>query len=100
YNGKYDRTAQGSDESSVVVSVLTYAPIFSAFYPDGSLVGRVSGKVSPYASAMAAKRHLQNDRLITNQYAEYQFNNYLKAKINFSYDLSSSKTDAFADKIL
>ena len=93
------RTSQGNSESSVV-AVLTYPSVFSAYNPDGSLIGRLSGKTSPYAAAMAAVRNSQNDRIITNEYVEFTPNQYLRARVNFAFDLSNTREDSFEDKIL
>ena len=98
-DGRNKRTTQGNSEASVV-AVLTYPPVFSSHNPDGSLIGRLSGKTSPYAAAQAAKRNSHNNRIVTNEYIELFFTKNLRFKTNFAYDLSITKEDSFADKIL
>ncbi|MDN3593436.1 SusC/RagA family TonB-linked outer membrane protein [Zunongwangia endophytica] len=87
--------AGGSGNLSVVRELLIRPPSYSMYLPDGSLNGYQFGKRNPVGLAELATHLNKTNRIIGNQYAEYQFSQGLKLRSNVNLDFVSMKEDEF-----
>ena len=87
--------AAGTGNKSLVRELLIRPPSYSMYLPDGSLNGYQWGKRNPVGLAELATHLNTTERLIGNQYLEYQLAEGLKFRSNISLDLLSMKEDEF-----
>ena len=87
--------AGGSGNLSVVRELLIRPPTYSMYLPDGSLNGYQFGKRNPVGLAQLATHLNKTNRIIGNEYAEYQFTDALKLRSNVNLDFVSMKEDEF-----
>lgn len=87
--------AGGTGNNSLVQSILVRPPIYSLTYPDGSPIYYFNGKRNPVGLAKEATHLNTTNRVIGNQYLEYEIINGLKFKTNVSLDFISMKEDEF-----
>ncbi|WP_028376183.1 SusC/RagA family TonB-linked outer membrane protein [Leeuwenhoekiella sp. MAR_2009_132] len=87
--------AGGSGNLSVVRELLIRPPTYSMYLPDGSLNGYQFGKRNPVGLAELATHLNKTNRIIGNEYAEYQFTDALKLRSNVNLDFVSMKEDEF-----
>lgn len=87
--------AGGTGNNSLVQSILVRPPIYSLNYPDGSPIYYFIGKRNPVGLAKEATHLNTTNRIIGNQYLEYQILKGLKFKTNLSVDFISMKEDQF-----
>jgi TonB-linked SusC/RagA family outer membrane protein len=87
--------AGGNGNNSLVQSILVRPPVYSLTYPDGSPINYFNGKRNPVALAEEVTHLNTTNRLIGNQYVEYEIIEGLKFKTNFSLDFISMKEDEF-----
>ncbi len=87
--------AAGTGNTSLVRELLIRPPSYSMYLPDGSLNGYQWGKRNPVGLAELATHLNTTDRLLGNQYAEFQIAEGLKFRSNISLDLLSMKEDEF-----
>ena len=92
--------AGGSGNLSLVRELLIRPPTYSMYLPDGSLNGYQFGKRNPVGLAELATHLNKSNRIIGNEYAEYQFTDYLKIRSNVNLDFVSMKEDEFIPSIL
>jgi TonB-dependent starch-binding outer membrane protein SusC len=95
-NGVTDRvTAAGSGNLSLTQSILVRPPTYSMTYPDGSPINYFNGKRNPVALAEDCTHLNQSNRIIGNQYLEYQIIEGLKFRTNISIDFIAMQEDEF-----
>ena len=100
-NGTNSRiNAGGSGNLSVVRELLIRPPSYAMYLPDGSLNGYQFGKRNPVGLAEQATHLNKSNRIIGNQYAEYQFLEGLKLRSNLNLDYLSMKEDEFLPSTL
>lgn len=100
-NGTNNRiNAGGTGNRSVVRELLIRPPTYAMYLPDGSLNGYQFGKRNPVGLAQLATNLNKSNRIIGNQYAEYQFFEGLKLRSNLNLDFVSMKEDTFLPAIL
>ncbi|HZL10738.1 MAG TPA: TonB-dependent receptor [Prolixibacteraceae bacterium] len=87
--------AGGTGNNSLVQSILVRPPTYSLTYPDGSPIYYFNGKRNPVGLAEEVTHLNTTNRLIGNQYLEYQIIDGLKFKTNVSLDYISMKEDEF-----
>ncbi|MGD9557829.1 MAG: SusC/RagA family TonB-linked outer membrane protein, partial [Mangrovibacterium sp.] len=87
--------AGGTGNNSLVQSILVRPPVYSLTYPDGSPIYYFNGKRNPVGLAEEATHLNTTNRLIGNQYLEYEILEGLKFKTNVSLDFISMKEDEF-----
>ena len=87
--------AAGTGNRSLVRELLIRPPSYSMYLPDGSLNGYQWGRRNPVGLAEQATHLNTTDRLIGNQYLEYQLAKGLKFRSNISLDLLTMKEDEF-----
>lgn len=92
--------AGGSGNLSVVRELLIRPPSYAMYLPDGSLNGYQFGKRNPVGLAELATHLNKTNRIIGNEYAEYQFNDALKLRSNVNLDFVSMKEDEFIPSVL
>jgi TonB-linked SusC/RagA family outer membrane protein len=95
-NGKNNRiNAGGTGNLSLVQSILVRPPVYSLTYPDGSPIYYFNGKRNPVGMAVECTHLNTTNRLIGNQYLEYDIIEGLKFRTNLSVDLITMKEDEF-----
>ena len=95
-NGKNNRiNAGGTGNLSLVQSILVRPPVYSLTYPDGSPIYYFNGKRNPVGMAEECTHLNTTNRLIGNQYLEYDIIEGLKFRTNLSVDFISMKEDEF-----
>ncbi|WP_209405038.1 TonB-dependent receptor [Pseudozobellia sp. WGM2] len=100
-NGTNNRiNAGGSGNLSVVRELLIRPPSYAMYLPDGSLNGYQFGKRNPVGLAEYATHLNKSNRIIGNQYAEYEFIEGLKLRSNLNLDFLSMKEDEFLPSTL
>ncbi|HEX7757425.1 MAG TPA: TonB-dependent receptor [Niabella sp.] len=87
--------AGGDGNNSLVQSILVRPPTYSLTYPDGSPIYYFNGKRNPVGLALEATHLNTTNRLIGNQYLEYQILDGLKFRTSVSIDFMSMKEDDF-----
>nr|WP_321356359.1 TonB-dependent receptor [uncultured Draconibacterium sp.] len=87
--------AGGTGNNSVVSHILVRPPVYSLTYPDGSPIDYFFGKRNIVALAEECTHLNTTNRLIGNQYLEYQIIEGLKFRTNVSVDFISMKEDEF-----
>ncbi|HBL75768.1 MAG TPA: TonB-dependent receptor [Prolixibacteraceae bacterium] len=87
--------AAGTGNISLVQSILVRPPIYSLTYPDGSPIYYFNGKRNPVGLAEACTHLNTTNRVIGNQYLEYDLLKGLKFRTNISLDFISMKEDEF-----
>lgn len=95
-NGINDRiSAVGFGNRSLVQSILVRPPTYALYLPDGTLNSYFFGKRNPVALAEECTHLNQSNRIIGNQYLEYQLFEGLKFKTNLSIDFIAMQEDEF-----
>jgi len=92
--------AGGSGNLSVVRELLIRPPSYAMYLPDGSLNGYQFGKRNPVGLAKLATHLNKTNRIIGNEYAEYEFTDALKLRSNVNLDFVSMKEDEFIPSVL
>ena len=95
-NGVNNRiNAGGTGNMSVVRELLIRPPSYANYLPDGSLNGYQFGKRNPVGLATLATHLNKKNRIIGNEYVEYQITDGLKLRSNLNLDFISIKEDEF-----
>jgi TonB-linked SusC/RagA family outer membrane protein len=95
-HSKNDRiNAGGTGNNSLVQSILVRPPTYSLTYPDGSPVNYLNGKRNPVALAEECTHLNTTNRIIGNQYMDYEILKGLKFRVNFNVDFISMREDEF-----
>ncbi len=95
-NGKNNRiNAGGTGNLSLVQSILVRPPIYSLTYPDGSPIYYFNGKRNPVGMAEECTHLNVTNRIIGNQYLEYNILENLMFRTSLSIDFISMKEDEF-----
>ncbi|MHC1732117.1 MAG: SusC/RagA family TonB-linked outer membrane protein [Bacteroidales bacterium] len=95
-NGKNNRiNAGGTGNLSLVQSILVRPPIYSLTYPDGSPIYYFNGKRNPVGMAEECTHLNVTNRIIANQYLEYNILDNLMFRTSVSIDFISMKEDEF-----
>ncbi len=92
--------AAGTGNLSIVRSALYRPPTYSMYLPDGSLNGYQWGKRNPVGLATLCTHLNTSDRIIGNEYLEYEIIEGLKFRANLSIDVISMKEDWFMPSTL
>ncbi len=87
--------AGGTGNNSLVQSILVRPPVYSLIYPDGSPINYFIGKRNPVALAEEVTHLNTTNRIIGNQYLEYEILKGLKFRTNLNMDFISMKEDEF-----
>ena len=87
--------AGGTGNNSLVQSILVRPPVYSLTYPDGSPIYYFNGKRNPVGLAEECTHLNTTNRIIGNQYLEYEIMKGLKFRTNISLDFISMKEDEF-----
>lgn len=87
--------AGGTGNNSLVQSILVRPPVYSLTYPDGSPIYYFNGKRNPVGLAEECTHLNTTNRIIGNQYLEYEIMKGLKFRTNLSLDFISMKEDEF-----
>ncbi|MBJ7881655.1 SusC/RagA family TonB-linked outer membrane protein [Gelidibacter salicanalis] len=100
-NGVNNRiNAGGTGNLSVIRELLVRPPIFAAYLPDGSYNGYQFGRRNPIGLAELATHLNKSNRVIGNQYVEYNILESLKLRSNLNLDYTSIKEDEFIPSTL
>lgn len=95
-HGKNNRiNAGGTGNHSLVQSILVRPPVYSLTYPDGSPINYFNGKRNPVGLANEATHLNTTNRIIGNQYVEWEILKDLRFKTNVSLDFITMKEDEF-----
>lgn len=95
-HGKNNRiNAGGTGNHSLVQSILVRPPVYSLTYPDGSPINYFNGKRNPVGLANEATHLNTTNRIIGNQYIEWEILKDLRFKTNVSLDFITMKEDEF-----
>ncbi len=95
-NGRNNRiNAGGTGNLSLVQSILVRPPIYSLTYPDGSPIYYFNGKRNPVGMAEECTHLNVTNRIIGNQYLEYNILENLMFRTSVSIDFISMKEDEF-----
>ncbi|MCA1741520.1 MAG: SusC/RagA family TonB-linked outer membrane protein, partial [Bacteroidales bacterium] len=95
-NGRNNRIAAGGTGNySLVQSILVRPPVYSLTYPDGLPIYYFNGKRNPVGLAEECTHLNTTNRVIGNQYLEYDIIEGLMFRTNLSVDLISMKEDEF-----
>ncbi len=87
--------AGGTGNNSLVVAILVRPPTYSLTFPDGSPINYFFGKRNPVALAEEVTHLNTTNRIIGNQYLEYELLKGLKFRANLSLDFINMKEDEF-----
>ncbi|MUP39197.1 SusC/RagA family TonB-linked outer membrane protein [Labilibaculum euxinus] len=87
--------AGGTGNNSLVQSILVRPPVYSLTYPNGDPINYFNGKRNPVGLAKEATHLNTTNRVIGNQYLEYEIIKNLKFKTTLSLDFISMKEDQF-----
>ncbi|WP_299670419.1 TonB-dependent receptor [uncultured Polaribacter sp.] len=87
--------AGGTNNLSIIRELLIRPPIFALYLPDGSYNGYQFGRRNPVGLAELATNNNKTNRIIGNQYAEYNILEGLKLRSNINLDFLSMKEDKF-----
>ncbi|MDO6802367.1 TonB-dependent receptor [Wenyingzhuangia sp. 1_MG-2023] len=100
-NGVNNRiNAAGTGNLSVVRELLVRPPTYAMYLPDGSLNGYTFGKRNPVGLAELATHLNKTNRIVGNEYVEYQILKSLKIRSNLNLDFISMKEDEFVPSTL
>ncbi len=95
-NGRNNRiNAGGTGNLSLVQSILVRPPIYSLTYPDGSPIYYFNGKRNPVGMAEECTHLNVTNRIIGNQYLEYNIIEGLMFRTSLSIDYINMKEDEF-----
>jgi len=95
-HSKNDRiNAGGTGNNSLVQSILVRPPTYALTYPDGTSLNYLNGKRNPVALAEECTHLNTTNRIIGNQYLEYEVLTGLKFRANLNVDYISMKEDEF-----
>ena len=95
-NGKNNRiNAGGTGNLSLVQSILVRPPIYSLTYPDGSPIYYFNGKRNPVGMAEECTHLNVSNRIIGNQYLEYDILDGLMFRTSLGIDYIAMKEDEF-----
>jgi len=95
-NGKNNRiNAGGTGNLSLVQSILVRPPIYSLTYPDGSPIYYFNGKRNPVGMAEECTHLNVSNRVIGNQYLEYDIIEGLMFRTSLGIDYITMKEDEF-----
>ncbi len=95
-NGKNNRiNAGGTGNLSLVQSILVRPPIYSLTYPDGSPINYFNGKRNPVGMAEECTHLNVSNRIIGNQYLEYDILEGLMFRTSLGIDYITMKEDEF-----
>ncbi len=95
-NGKNNRiNAGGTGNLSLVQSILVRPPIYSLTYPDGSPINYFNGKRNPVGMAEECTHLNVSNRIIGNQYLEYDIMEGLMFRTSLGIDYITMKEDEF-----
>ena len=95
-HGKNNRiNAGGTGNNSLVQSILVRPPVYSLTYPDGSPIYYFNGKRNPVGLAVEATHLNTTNRIIGNQYIDFEILKDLRFKTNISLDYITMKEDEF-----
>ncbi len=95
-HSKNDRiNAGGTGNNSLVQSILVRPPTYALTYPDGTSLNYLNGKRNPVALAEECTHLNTTNRVIGNQYMEYEVLKGLKFRANLNVDYISMKEDQF-----
>ncbi len=95
-NGRNNRiNAGGTGNNSLVQSILVRPPVYSLTYPDGTPINYFNGKRNPVGLAEECTHLNTTNRIIGNQYIEFELIKNLKFKTNISLDFINMKEDEF-----
>lgn len=92
--------AGGTNNLSIIRELLIRPPIFAMFLPDGSYNGYVFGRRNPVGLAELATNLNKSNRIIGNQYIEYNILKGLKFRSNLNLDYINMKEDNFIPSTL
>ncbi|UOB18397.1 SusC/RagA family TonB-linked outer membrane protein [Abyssalbus ytuae] len=92
--------AGGTNNLAVVRELLIRPPIFAMYLPDGSLNGYQFGRRNPVGLAEEATHLNKSNRIVGNQYLEYELFEGLKFRSNLNLDFVSMKEDEFIPSTL
>ncbi|WP_445733368.1 SusC/RagA family TonB-linked outer membrane protein [Mariniflexile sp.] len=92
--------AGGTNNLSIIRELLIRPPIFAMFLPDGSYNGYVFGRRNPVGLAELATNLNKSNRIIGNQYIEYNILKGLKFRSNLNLDFINMKEDNFIPSTL
>lgn len=92
--------AAGTNNLSIVRELLIRPPTFAIFLPDGSYNGYQFGRRNPVGLAELATNLNKSNRIIGNQYVEYNIIEGLKFRSNINLDYVSMKEDKFIPSTL
>ncbi|REE05869.1 SusC/RagA family TonB-linked outer membrane protein [Marinoscillum furvescens] len=92
--------AAGSGNLSVVRELLIRPPTYSMYLPDGSLNGYQFGKRNPVGLAELATHLNTSNRIIGNQYLEFDIVEDLKFRSNLNLDVITMDEDEFVPSTL
>ncbi len=100
-NGANKRiNAAGTNNLSIVRELLIRPPTFAIFLPDGSYNGYQFGRRNPVGLAELGTNLNKSNRIIGNQYVEYNVAEGLKLRSNINLDYVSMKEDKFIPSTL
>ena len=95
-NGVNNRiNAAGTGNNSLVQSILVRPPTYSLTYPDGSPINYFNGKRNPVGLAKEVTHLNTTNRIIGNQYIDFEIIKDLRFKTNISLDFITMKEDEF-----
>ena len=92
--------AAGTNNLSIVRELLIRPPTFAIFLPDGSYNGYQFGRRNPVGLAELGTNLNKSNRIIGNQYVEYNIVEGLKLRSNVNLDYVSMKEDKFIPSTL
>lgn len=92
--------AAGTNNLSIVRELLIRPPSFAIFLPDGSYNGYQFGRRNPVGLAELGTNLNKSNRIIGNQYVEYNIVEGLKLRSNINLDYVSMKEDKFIPSTL
>ncbi|VBB48561.1 TonB-dependent Receptor [uncultured Paludibacter sp.] len=95
-NGRNNRiNAGGTGNNSLVQSILVRPPVYSLTYPDGTPIYYFNGKRNPVGLAEECTHLNTTNRIIGNQYIEFELLKDLRFKTSISLDFINMKEDEF-----
>ncbi|MWW25241.1 SusC/RagA family TonB-linked outer membrane protein [Algibacter lectus] len=92
--------AAGANNLSIIRELLVRPPTFAIYLPDGSYNGYQFGRRNPVGLAELATNLNKSNRIIGNQYVEYNIVKGLKLRSNVNLDYVSMKEDKFLPSTL
>ncbi|RAV30862.1 SusC/RagA family TonB-linked outer membrane protein [Sinomicrobium soli] len=92
--------AGGTGNLSVIRELLVRPPSYAMYLPDGSLNGYMVGRRNPVGIALYATHQNKSNRIIGNEYLEYDIMDGLTFRSNLNLDFTAMKEDDFMPSIL